>query len=99
MLADVRDWKGLANRLSIRSNDIETNCAVDTARAACYRRELVRRYCNKQPSAAGDPYKVAEDIAKALVQMDHNHQAEQLRRLQFGEWASNVCVKKVTVHY
>ena len=86
-LADVRDWKGLTNRLSIRSDDIETYCAADSALAACHRRELVRRYCDKQPS--GDPYKVAEYIAKVLEKMDHKRQAEQLRQLEFGKWASN----------
>ena len=83
VLADVRDWKGLAGSLNIRSIDIETNCAQDVARAACYRRELVRRYCDGQQYE--NPGKVAEDIAEALEQMDQAFQAQKLMELQFGE--------------
>ena len=79
VLKDVPDWKGLANRLSIGSNDIETNCAVDPALAACYRRELVRRYCDRQPSE--DLSKVVEGIAVELEQMNHKLQAQKLREL------------------
>ena len=65
VLKGVPDWKGLANRLSIGCNDIEANCAVESARGACYRRELVRRYCNTQPSE--DLSKVVEGIAVELA--------------------------------
>ena len=83
MLADVPDWKGLAGSLNIRSSDIETNCAQGTAQAACYRRELVRRYCDQQVS--DNPSKVAEDMAEELEGMSHKLQAQQLRKLEFGE--------------
>ena len=83
VLAGVPDWKGLANRLNIRSSDIDTNCAQDVAQASCYRRELVRRYCDTQLSE--NPSKVAEEIAEALEQMDHTLQAQQLRKLKFGK--------------
>ena len=81
VLADVPDWKGLAGSLNIRSYDIETNCAQDVAQAsyACHRRELVRRYCDRQLSES--PSKVAEDIAEALEHMNHKLQAQQLRNL------------------
>ena len=79
MLKGVPDWKGLANRLSIGCNDIEANCAVESARGACYRRELVRRYCNTQPSE--DLSKVVEGIAVELEQMNHKLQAQMLRGL------------------
>ena len=94
VLADVPNWKGLANRLNIRSNDIETNCALGVAQASCYRRELVHRYCNRQQSE--NPSKVAEDVAEALEQMNHNLQAQQLRNLQFGKSVTiNVAVQRV----
>ena len=85
-LESVKDWKELASWLDVGSNNIETDCAREGSQAACYRRELVRSYCDKQPS--GDPYKVAEDIAKALEQMDKNHQAKNPRQLQFGKWVA-----------
>ena len=83
-LNSVDDWKGLAIWLNIESNTIETDCAQDVAKAACYRRTLVQWYCNKQSS--DNPSKVAEDIAKALDEMDYKYQAEKLRQLQFGKW-------------
>lgn len=78
MLADVLDLKGLANWLNIGSNDIETVCF---SQAACYRRELIRRYCDRQQYDPRNPGKVAEDIAEALEQMDYKLQAQQLREL------------------
>ena len=83
VLADVPDWKGLAGSLNIRSDDIEENCEQDVARASCYRRKLVRRYCDKQPSE--NPSKVADEIAAKLEQMDHTLQAGKLRELKFGK--------------
>ena len=84
VLADVPDWKGLAGSLNIRSNDIETDCALQgVAQASCYRRELVRRYCDRQLSDS--PSKVAKDMAEVLEQMNHKLQAQQLRNLQFGK--------------
>ena len=83
VLENVPDWKGLAGWLSISSHPIETDCAQDVAQASCYRRELVRRYCNGQPSEK--PCKVAGDIANALDQMRHILQAQQLRELKFGK--------------
>ena len=88
VLATVPDWNELADRLNIKSNDIETKCAQDVAQALCYRRELVHRYCNLQLSK--DPGKVAEDIATALEQMDQLLQAQQLRELEFGKWVDKL---------
>ena len=85
-LESVKNWKELASWLDVGSNNIETDCAREDSQAACYRRELVRSYCDKQPY--GDPYDVAEDIAKALEKMDHKRQAKNLRRLQFGKWVA-----------
>ena len=83
MLFNVPDWRGLAGSLNTKVNDIEEDCKQDVTPARCYRRSLVRRYCNMQRSK--NPSKVAKDIAKALEQMDHKLQAEQLRKLQFGK--------------
>ena len=89
VLADVPHWKGLADWLNIRSSDIETDCAQDVAQASCYRRELVRRYCDRQPSES--PYKVAEDIAEVLEQMGHKRQAQHLTKLEFSKSVSVKC--------
>lgn len=70
----------------MESNAIETDCAGEGSKAACYRRKLVRSYCDNQPS--GNPYEVAEDIAVALEKMKHKRQAEKLRQLQFGKWVA-----------
>lgn len=86
VLAGVPNWKGLAGSLNIRSKEIETDCAQDVAQASCYRRELVRRYCDKQSSE--NPSKVAEDIAEALELMEHTLQAQQLRKLKLGKSAA-----------
>ena len=86
-LEGVTNWKGLASWLDVRSNSIETDCAREGSQAACCRQELVRSYCDKEPS--GDPYTVSEDIAQELEKMDHKRQAKKLRQLQFGK-----CVAK-----
>ena len=83
VLADMPDWKELADSLNIRSSDVETNCAQDVSQPSCYRRDLVRRYCDSQQS--GDPSKVAEDIAQSLRKMKYEPQAQQLRNLGFGK--------------
>lgn len=83
VLADVSDWRGLANWLNIKTIDIETKCALNGDQASCYRQELVRRYCNSRLS--GNPCTVAKDISKALEKMNHNYQGEQLRNLEFGK--------------
>ena len=76
-LAGVPDWEGLAASLSINSLEIRTDCAQELALARCYRRELVRRYCDSQQSA--DPRKVAEDMAAELERMGHARQGAGLR--------------------
>ena len=86
VLSDVNDWVGLAGSLDLANSRIETECAHESsgARHECYRRSLVRRYCDKWPS--GSPEEVAEQIAQVLEErMDHKRQAQQLRKLRFGE--------------
>ena len=94
VLADVPDWNELANRLNIDSKDIEPKCAQGVAQALCYKRELVRQYCNLHLSE--DPGKVVEDIAMALEQMNHLLQAQQLRKL--GGWL-NTAVHWIEMTY
>ena len=85
VLFAVDDWKGLALSLDLHaSNRIETECAheLSGARHECYRRSLVRRYCDKGPF--GSPEEVAEQIAHVLEEtMGHKRQAQQLRELRF----------------
>ena len=83
VLKKVEDWEGLANWLNVGTIDIKTDCTGESSLAACYRRKLVRRYCD---NSSEDPYNVAEDIAKALDKMSLKRQAQQLRNLQFGKW-------------
>ena len=86
------DWKGLALLLDLASSRIETECAQESsgARHECYRRSLIRRYCDKCPS--GSPEEVAEQIAQVLEEkMGHKRQAQQLRELRFSESAMRQC--------
>lgn len=83
LLADVKDWKGLAGSLNVRSSDIETYCAQDVAQTSCYRREIVRRYLNNQ--LPKNPRTIVEDIAQALETMNHKIQAQQLREFEFSK--------------
>ena len=76
-LAGVPDWEGLAASLSINTIEIRTDCAQDLVLARCYRRELVRRYCDSQQSA--DPKKVAEDMSAELERMGNIRQGVELR--------------------
>lgn len=76
------NWQGLADLLNITSDDIETNCALNTARAECYRRALVRRYCDSQQTTSTS--EIVVNIAEALEKMKHKRQAEELRD-KFGK--------------
>ena len=87
VLTRVTDWKRLAGLLNVGNSDILADCAQDLAQASCFRREVVRRYCNSQHSE--DSSKVAEDIAKVLEQIGHNLQAKELRKL-FGKSAAKL---------
>ena len=61
-----RDWETLAAWLNVSSGDINTikqNCAMIIAIAQCYRRELVKTYCDQR---GGDPERVKEDIRHVL---------------------------------
>lgn len=80
VLEVVEDWEGLAGRLNIDAHAIRTNCGTSIDQAHCYRRRLVRIYCDKLTS--GDPRQVAVDIALVLdVQMTKKKQAQKLRKL------------------
>jgi len=83
-LESVENWEGLANWLNVGSNVLKMDCAGERSRPACYRRKLVRYYCDSQVS--GDPNNVTDDIAKALDKMNLKRQAQRLRNLQFGKW-------------
>ena len=87
VLTDVTNWERLAGLLNIKVIEIKTNCQEDLAKASCYRRGVVRQYCDSQQSE--DSSKVAENIAKILEQMGHNLQAQNLRKL-FGKSVVNL---------
>ena len=76
-LGDVQDWEELAGLLNVNSIEIKTDCAQDLCLAKCYRRELVRHYCDSQQSE--NPKNVAEDIAAELEKMGNTRQGAQLR--------------------
>ena len=76
-LEDVKDWEKLAALLNINSIEIMTDCVHDLSLSRCYRRELVRRYCDNQQF--DDSRKVAENIAAELERMGNALQGKQLR--------------------
>ena len=82
VLEEVEDWEGLAGRLDINIITIRNNCGTSTDQARCYRRQLVRTYCDRLPS--GDPNKVATDFALILDKMGKKSKAKKLRELSFG---------------
>ena len=62
-LEDVEDWETLAGWLGVNANLIKENCATSTALGQCYRRELVKTYCDQRGS---DPEGVKKDIRHVL---------------------------------
>ena len=83
VLEEVQDWEGLAGGLDIETSSIKTNCGTSTDRARCYRRWLVRTYCDRMSS--GDPRQVATEISFVLdVKMKKKKQAQKLRELSFA---------------
>lgn len=64
------------------ANSIKTNCGTSTDQARCYRRWLVKTYCDRLPS--GDPTQVATDIALVLDEKEKKRQGQKLRELSFG---------------
>ena len=80
MLEEVEDWEGLVNFDTI---PIRTNCNTGTIwQAQCYRRQLVRTYCDLQPS--GDPVKVITTFGSILDEMKKKRQAKKLAELTFS---------------
>ena len=82
VLEEVEDWEELAEGLNINTIRIRTNCGTRTDLAHCYRKQLVRTYCDKLPS--GDPNKVVKDFTLILDEMGKKRQAKKLRELSFG---------------
>ena len=86
VLSDVDDWEELAGWLDLASGPIQAECLpkLNGAKHKCYRRSLVRRYCDK--CLSGSPEEVAEQIAQVLDEkMDLKRKAQKLRELRFGE--------------
>ena len=82
-LEKVSNWEALADWLDINSDTIRQNCATSLDPGQCYRRELVKTYCDRLPS--GDPYLVAEHMASVLeIEMKKYRQAQDLRDLHFS---------------
>ena len=79
VLEEVADWEGLAGQLNINTINIKHDC-VAPALAQCYRREVVKAYCNRFDD---DPYQVASDIADALDRQNNRRQAKAIRNLKF----------------
>ena len=82
VLEEVEDWEGLAGRLNFDTIPIKTNCDTTIWQARCYRRRLVRTYCDLLLS--GDPRKAVTKFATILDQMKKKRQAEKLRELTFS---------------
>ena len=82
MLEEVTNWEELAGRLNFDTTHMRTNCATSTEQTRCYRRQLVRTYCDLLSS--GDPRQVVTTFATILDQMKKKRQAEKLRDLAFS---------------
>ena len=82
-LEEVSDWDALAGWLNINSDIIRTNCGPFLGLGQCYRRELVKTYCDRLP--LGNSYQAADDIANVLeFNMEEKRQAQALRDLHFS---------------
>ena len=82
-LWDVYDFDGLAGWMNIKFGPIRENCASSTALFECYRRSLVRSYCDE---SGHGPQQVAEDIAAILEKdMKKKRVAQILRQLKFTQ--------------
>ena len=75
ILLEVVDWKYLANQLDINSDIIEADCLKSSPAGSCYRRELVKTYCDSSGLGVED---VAENIAHSLGP-SNRRQANHLR--------------------
>ena len=60
---DVEDWETLAGWLGVNAKLLRENCATSNALGQCYRRELVKTYCDMR---GGYPERVKEDIRHVL---------------------------------
>ena len=84
VLREVEDWQGLAAYLNVRASEIVEDCSLrDGVPSHCFRRRIVRRYCDSL--YYDDPEWIAEGLATQLEEMDHNRLANVMRTLQFGE--------------
>ena len=79
------DWKVLAGWLDVGTDGIEENCLKQGGDlATCYRRSLVKRYCEKTDHS---PRQVADDMANVLENhMRMKKQANKLRQLTFSKF-------------
>lgn len=83
----MQDWEELAELLNINIIEIKTDCAQDLSLAKCYRRELVRCYCDRQQSE--NLTEVAEHIVAELEGMGNTLQAAQLKDAFTLGWLMN----------
>ena len=80
------DWEKLAGWLDLGQgviNKIKTNCRRESDGFACYRRKLVRAYCDE---TSKNSVEVARYIADILeMEMASKSQADRLRSILFGK--------------
>ena len=82
-LGDINNVEGLAGWMNIKFGSIRENCASSMALAECYRRSLVRSYCDE---SGHGPQQVAENIAAILEKdMKNKRVAQILRQLKFTQ--------------
>ena len=87
VLREVDDWEKLAGWLDLgygKINEIKTDCLRESdGFAACYRRKLVRAYCD---GSRKNSVEVARYIAHILeMEMASKSQADRLRSILFGK--------------
>ena len=82
-LGDINNVEGLAGWMNIKFGPIRENCASSMVLAKCYRRSLVRSYCDE---SGHGPQQVAEDITAILEKdMKNKRVAQILRQLKFTQ--------------
>ena len=90
VLADVKNWEQLADRLNMDAlvvEGVKARCwdkyTNNVEREKCYRSELVQYLCDQQQP--NGPNEVAENIAVELESMNMRPEAETLRQLELGK--------------
>ena len=82
-VVEVKGWEDLAGWLDVDEDKIRTKCVAESDQPQCYRRRLVKLYCD---SSGKSSQQVAEDMARIYEdKMENKRLAKELRQLTFSE--------------